>query len=110
MKFTEIPKTEWPTVSPDYLTRAWVNTDFLVQYFEEPNKPFRLSVNRTKRLPNGRWKDGITWDELMDIQRALGLSSVCAIEIFPPDEDIVNVANMRHLWIIDKPDFMWIRD
>jgi len=31
-----------------------------------------------------------------------------AIEIFPADMDVVNVANMRHLWVMAEPvEFAW---
>ena len=53
--------------------------------------------------PDGRWKDDITWDELQEIKRQAGYGNQMAVEIYPDDLDIVNVANMRHLWILDEP-------
>jgi hypothetical protein len=31
-----------------------------------------------------------------------------AVEVYPKDSDIVNVANMRHLWLVDdKTNIGW---
>lgn len=41
-------------------------------------------------------------------QRDPGLADSWAVEVFPADADVVNVANMRHLWILpDAPAFAW---
>ena len=70
----------------------------------------RLTVNRTEVLPDGNWKDGITWDELMDVKRGIGMGDQWMTEIYPPDEEIVNVANMRHLFIVPQPAFAWVKE
>lgn len=44
--------------------------------------------------------DGITWDDLQWIKRAAGYGDREAVEVYPLDDDVVNVANMRHLWIL----------
>lgn len=49
---------------------------------------------------NGNYEQNITWDELMELKRQAGYGHRLAIEFYPPDADIVNVANMRHLFII----------
>jgi hypothetical protein len=62
----------------------------------------RLSVCRTS-LAGDRWQDGITWDELQRLKRECGYGDADAIEVFPADTDVVNVANMRHLWVMADP-------
>jgi hypothetical protein len=76
--------------------------EFLVQIFKEPSG-LRLSVNRTTLGDNGRWLENITWDDLQDLKRQAGYGDAYAVEVYPPDEDVVNVASMRHLWIMEKP-------
>lgn len=57
----------------------------------------RMSICRTAH--NGStWVDQVTWDELMQLKRECGRGDVDAVEVFPADQDIVNVANMRHLF------------
>jgi len=52
-----------------------------------------------------------SWDELMQIKRQCGYGDACACELLPPDKDIVNVANMRHIFIMDTPpQFLWKKD
>lgn len=88
--------------------KACRNRYFLVQIFKEP-LAIRLSINRVEINKEGtRWKDGITWDEIQNIKNKLGYSNSCAIEIYPPEEDKVDVANIRHIFIPkDVPGFMW---
>lgn len=112
-RFTEtlvhIPKDQWPTGYGESPTSATVavyrSRHFLVQYvLEKPSYKSRLSVNRTELNEKGdSWQDGITWDELMEIKRQCGFESCWAVEVYPPDHQIVNVANMRHLWLLEEP-------
>ncbi len=44
----------------------------------------------------------LTWDELMVIKNEMLGEDVLAVEIFPRDCDVVNEANVRHLW--ELPD------
>lgn len=100
-----VPRHDWPS-QPAYLCEVWRSRDFLVQIYRKRGVE-RLSVCRTA-LQGTRWADGITWDELQALKRECGRGHKTAIEIYPPDEKIVNGANMRHLWIMDKPpEFMW---
>ena len=57
------------------------------------------------------WKDGLKWDELQKVKADVGYADDYAIEIYPKDKDIVNDANMRHLWVFrDKPlNIGWTR-
>ena len=49
------------------------------------------------------WAVGISWDSLQDIKRRRGYGDKYAIEIYPREVDIVNVAAMRHLWVLPEP-------
>jgi hypothetical protein len=45
-------------------------------------------------------KDGITWDQLQAVKNeALGPEVRC-IEIYPPDDEVVDELNMRHLFVL----------
>lgn len=107
---TRIPREEWPpitsTVVPD---EVWQSQEFLVQIFRPACQPVRLSILRTILEADGSWKDGITWDEMQRIKGDVGFRVEWAVEIFPPDAEVVNVANVRHLWIVPAPDFAWRR-
>lgn len=98
----DIPRQEWPACSTNQL-RVLRSRDFLVQEFPATSPAVvRLSVSRTT-LKDGEWVDGITWEELQRIKRECGYGDADAIEIYPGDLDVVNVANMRHLWIMAAP-------
>jgi hypothetical protein len=94
---------------------VWKSRKFLVQLIQdvifagtpEEQEYMRLTVNRTELLNDGNWKDGITFDELMDIKSQCGFGEQWAVEVFPPDEELVNVGNMRHLWLVTRPVFAW---
>lgn len=98
----EVPREEWPTRNSPQL-RVLRSRDFIVQEFPaNPPALVRLSINRTA-LDGERWQDGITWEELQRLKRECGYGDSGAIEIYPADTDVVNVANMRHLWIMAEP-------
>lgn len=111
-KFVQLPREDWPeafrTPRPKTVhTMVWRNRDFLVQVIDESGH-IRLTVNRTEMDIHGNWKANITWDELQHIKNTCGFPSHAAVEVFPPDGKVVNVANMRHLWVLpDPPPFMW---
>lgn len=86
---------------------VWRSRDFLVQLFDEGGH-VRVTVNRT-HMPNGKdWADGITWDELQAIKAEIGRGDRWAVEVYPPDDEVVNDAPMRHLWLLDEPpSFGW---
>lgn len=92
-----VPREEWPGLPPPGLTEVWRSQAFLVQVFAEPDGYQRMSICRTAH--NGTtWVDQVTWDELMQLKRECGRGDKDAVEVFPADRDIVNVANMRHLF------------
>lgn len=104
-----IPEDQWPEDGQRKRTAAYRNNRFLVQVFDEGNGIRRLSVNRMAydavRL---RWVDGITGDELQEVKRQIGMGELFAVEIYPRDVDLVDVANMRHLWVLPEPlSFGW---
>ncbi len=96
-----VPPEKWPH-RPAGLKEVWRNQKFLVQVFEEPGGVERLSVIRSIRTA-GEWADGIPWEELQQLKRECGRGGRWAVEMYPADSDVVNVANMRHLWVLPAP-------
>ena len=107
MKFNKVSVNQIEN-SPD---EAWVDDKnlFLVQRFS--GKCERLTINRqsyTKFREKIVWDEGITWDELQEIKDSLGYQDKWMVEVHPPKKHIVNDANMRHLWLLDKdPKYGW---
>ena len=110
-----VPRNDWPlamtTSGMTMPLRVWRSRFFLVQEFAAPAPAqVRLSVSRTT-LEGDRWQEGISWDELMFVKAQAGYAAAHAVEVYPAERDIVNVANMRHLWVLqDAPVFAWRRD
>lgn len=105
----EIPREAWPNENPRGCFRVLRNRRFLVQVYRDKGH-IRLSVTRTEWDERvGRFRDDISWDHLQQLKREAGYGDQCAVEIYPPDEEIVNVANMRHIFLVPEPDFMWRR-
>lgn len=105
----EVPREQWPPGAPDRLLKVWRSRDFLAQlYATAVPGVVRLSVNRTVALPSGRWDDGLSWDELQRVKAEAGFADRYAVEVYPAEVDTVNVANMRHLWLLPEPPaFAW---
>ena len=107
-----IPPTEWPPAARTMARpprEVWRSATFLVQIYQE-GLHARLTVCRTALGRDGvRWMDGITWDDLQRLKRECGRGEQWAVECYPPDTEIVNDANMRHLWLIAEPPYGWKR-
>lgn len=95
-------------VMPADVVAVWRSNRFLVQLYRPKAGGQRISINRTMvDVTTGRWVDGITWQEIQDIKRGIGFGDRDAIEIYPADQDVVNVANMRHIWLVEPVAFAW---
>jgi len=82
--------------TPKGLEEVWRSRTYLVQVFAHPDEPWRrLSIRRI----DGR-EIVERWDELQRIKNDVAGSKSLAVEVFPPVDDLVNVANMRHLFIV----------
>ena len=96
--------------SPDVdsvLVRAWRNRGYLVQLFEDKGQ-LRLSINRAQVKRSGEWEDGISWDTIQELKSQAGFGGWWAVEVYPPDDELINVANMRHVWLLaEQPPYCW---
>jgi hypothetical protein len=106
----EIPADEWPDPVPARLVRVLRSCAFAVQVYREPCGVLRLSCCRAALRADGRWVDGITWEELQALKAQAGYADREAIEIYPPADQVVDVANTRHLWVLpagERMPFSW---
>lgn len=108
----KIPREEWPSQADPKRIEVWRSNKFLAQVFREEGEVLRVSVCRAAINSEGsRWEDGISWEELQQVKREIGRGDKWAVEIYPADIDTVNVANMRHLWLLSEaPAFAWRRE
>ena len=105
------------TFLPDELTeiqtkheniRVYRSSGYLVQVHPAKGAVARISVNKSDIKEDGNWKEGITWDRLMSIKHALGFGEHEAVEVYPKNVDVVNVANIRHLFVLEEGmPFTW---
>lgn len=107
IKLEQIPRYQWPDPDSPQL-KVWRSRDFLVQVFAaKPPAMARVSINRTE-MDGNRWRDGITWDQVQRIKQEIGRGEQWAVEVFPADTELVNVANVRHIWLLaEAPAFAW---
>lgn len=110
-RLTEIPKEDWENLTggrSKNRIQVFISKDYLVQIFSERDDVKRMSINRNKINAQGHWEDNLTWDEIQRIKAECGYGFNYAIEVYPRAQDVVNVANMRHIWILDEPlDIGW---
>lgn len=104
----QVPPDQWPERVPPGLAEVWRSRDYLVQVFAAQLPcAARLSVNRIA-IAGDRWQDGIAWEDLQRLKGECGFPHHDAVEVFPAQGDVVNVANMRHLWVMADPlAFAW---
>lgn len=97
-KLVYITKDKWPYI-PGELIELWKSRDFVVQIYAQAGGE-RISISRTVEKRPGVWEDGISWDEIQGLKEQCGRGDKLAIEIYPADKNVVNVANMRHIWVL----------
>ena len=104
----EVPRSLWPSAGPSGIVKVFRSRDYLVQVFDAGGgAAFRMSVNRTQ-LEGRCWGQDIPWVDLQRLKAEAGFGACDAVEVYPSDCDVVNVANMRHLWIMaDVLAFAW---
>ena len=89
--------------------RAWCSRRYTVMLFLEGDR-VRLSCSVARVRDDGGWEQNISWDDLQRLKREAGFGDRWAVECYPPDFEVVNVANLRHLWLVDEsPDFGWAK-
>lgn len=117
----EMDRTEWPSIavnrnahapSGQRVQQLWRSRLYLVTRYDSPPlngiEVRRLTVNRVTMRADGNWDQDIPWEDLQRCKRETGHGDWYGVEIYPRDRDIVNVANMRHLWLIAEPlDLGW---
>lgn len=85
------------------LSSAWYDTHEAIRT-EHLIEPFGWVTHlRVCRLDGA---DGVSWDTLQAIKSDLGFADAWAVEVYPPDDAVVNLTNMRHLWIMPS-DYAW---
>lgn len=101
----QVPRDDWPEhpiPGSSMPVEVWRSRWFVALIYEAPGGGHRISVQRTNRA------DGISWDELMAVKREIGRGQEVAVELYPPDDHVKNVANMRHLWTLpEMPVWAW---
>lgn len=108
----KLSPAEWSDKAPPDCTEVWRSRGFLVQIYasHDPAVIARLSVCRAGVKSDGGWEENIQWEELQRLKRECGFKNHFAIEVYPAEKDVVNVANMRHLWVLaDAPSYAWRR-
>jgi hypothetical protein len=108
-RLVEIPEAQWPPSPPGHARpiQLWRSRHYLLQVFaQEPyqgSAARRLSVCRTTIQTDGDWQQDIPWVALQRCKREAGFGDWYGFEIYPRDRDVVDVANMRHLWLLAEP-------
>lgn len=108
MSIREVPTSTFPEMHGPP-NRAWWCDEYLVQEYLEADEHVRLTVS-SRDHHGAAWVDRIPWDVLQMIKARVGYGDRCAVEVYPADEDLVNVAKMRHLWVLpETPAYVWRR-
>jgi hypothetical protein len=103
---------DWPAQHLDARDRVvgmFRSRTHLVQVYEaQPPALVRLSIQRCALNDYGGWVDGIDWETLQRLKSEAGYGEYDAVEVYPTDGDVVNVANLRHLFVMrEQLPFTW---
>lgn len=99
---TEQQKAEHPI--SENVSVCYSNNRYGVQVYECFIEKLGLAGETITQVTIGRHGDleSITWDELQRIKNELIGEDRVAIEIYPPVRQLVNQANLRHLWVFHQ--------
>jgi len=75
---------------------VWESDEYRAVAFQDQDA-IRLDIQRKDE------QDGITWDELQTIKNSCGFADKDAVEFYPKQQDVINTANYRHLYIFETP-------
>jgi hypothetical protein len=117
-RLRNVPKRLWSDLAEKMMRppeQVWMCASLAVYVYPPLNGARRLSFHRpeladpTRELSaENRWRDQITWDEIQRAKRDIGFGDQWALEAYPADEHVINVANMRHVWLVDEaPAWAW---
>jgi hypothetical protein len=107
-----VPQAQWPEWkfgSKAKPVGVWRSKDYLVMIFSE-DAHIRLSICRTMVASDGHYLEIDGWETMQQLKKECGFGESDAVEVYPKEKDIVNVAKMRHLWILNPDDnlkFIW---
>lgn len=115
-RLVPVDRQQWPSMTGSPIQTgsvaigAYQSRDFVVVVWRELSGITRLSINRTEWDGHkGRFCDNIGWDDLQRLKAEAGYGDVPAVEVYPPDQHVLNTANIRHLFLLpDAPPFMWV--
>jgi len=81
----------------EFTANVWKSAEYIVGLYAFQGI-FRLTIQRADAGASP-----FSWDELMQIKRECGFGDHDCVEVYPRDCDIVNTANLRHLYIMSTP-------
>lgn len=64
-----------------------------------------VTLDKSRGLLSVEHNGSITWDELQALKNEHFGPQAAAIEVYPPDSDVVNSLPMRHLWKLGAGDY-----
>lgn len=98
ISLTRLHESRWPRVKTSYRPLTlWINRTHQATLWLQPDGQLVLSIARR----DGR--SGISWNTMQSIKTATGFGTWQAVEIFPPETELVYKANVRHLWLSHEP-------
>ena len=101
--FERIPEHERPDLFAHYrggigdLVSVWKNNIYLVQVYHRAHGCDVALQLAVRRHDEG---DGIGWDDLQRIKNEVVGDERIAIEVYPAQGDVIDQANMRHLFVL----------
>lgn len=87
----------------DWVERVWINKRYLVMTAQRPGGVLQLLVQRT----DGRAKRN--WQDLQQIKNDVAGHGALAVEVFPPEADVVDGAHVTHLWVMPEGFYLPVR-
>lgn len=109
VQLAELPESAWKEkASPQNLIKVLRSRRYMVQVYEMSESLIQLICQRVSfRQIENKATETITWSEMQRLKAESGYADMCAVEIFPPVESMLE-SGARHLWVYlkDVPNYM----
>ncbi len=92
--FIAVARVAWPE---DGLVGAWLNNRYSVQHVQRGG----LEVLMIRRHDGGA---SFPWPDLQRIKNEIAGADREAVQVFPRSREVVDSANMAHLWLVPAGD------
>lgn len=84
---------------PNGIEKFWKNSLYTVQLFTKPSEWGDIKLLMVRRNDEGPIR---SWSDMQRVKNELAGEDRIAVEVYPKEADLIDQANMYHLWVLPE--------